>query len=144
MTESSLPLADSLAKAGDEDFLRSVAEAVVQLLMETDVEGLVGAGRHEQDHRAGDLSPRLSRSHAAYPAGHPAGRPAAADPQAAAGQLLPALPGYPKDVGEGAGGGDPGGVDRRRFHPPCGRPDAGDGTVGHQQKHSLQAVQGHR
>jgi len=37
-----------LAEAGDSDFLRSVAEAVVQLLMETDVEGLVGAGRHER------------------------------------------------------------------------------------------------
>ncbi len=37
-----------LAKAGDGDFLRSVAEAVVQLLMETDVEGLIGAGRHER------------------------------------------------------------------------------------------------
>jgi transposase-like protein len=44
-------LAELLAKAGDGDFLRSVAEAVVQLLMETDVEGLIGAGRHE---RSGD------------------------------------------------------------------------------------------
>ena len=51
MTEESLPLAELLAKAGDGDFLRSVAEAVVQLLMETDVEGLIGAGRHE---RSGD------------------------------------------------------------------------------------------
>ena len=48
MTENSLPLAELLAKAGDGDFLRSVAEAVVQLLMETDVEGLIGAGRHER------------------------------------------------------------------------------------------------
>jgi transposase-like protein len=48
MTEDRLPLADLLAKAGDSDFLRSVAEAVVQLLMETDVEGLIGAGRHER------------------------------------------------------------------------------------------------
>ena len=45
MTENTLPLAELLAKAGDGDFLRSVAEAVVQLLMETDVEGLIGAGR---------------------------------------------------------------------------------------------------
>jgi hypothetical protein len=29
-------------------FLRSVAEAVLQLLMETDVEGLIGAGRYER------------------------------------------------------------------------------------------------
>jgi transposase-like protein len=48
MTEDSLPLAELLAKAGDSDFLRSVAEAVVQLLMETDAEGLIGAGRHER------------------------------------------------------------------------------------------------
>ena len=48
MTETSLPLAELLAKAGDGDFLRSVAEAVVQLLMETDVDGVIGAGRHER------------------------------------------------------------------------------------------------
>jgi hypothetical protein len=48
MTDDRLPLAELLAKAGDGDFLRSVAEAVVQLLMETDVEGLIGAGRHER------------------------------------------------------------------------------------------------
>lgn len=43
-----MPLADLLAKAGDADFLRSVAEAVLQMLMEADVEGLIGAGRHER------------------------------------------------------------------------------------------------
>jgi putative transposase len=48
MTEETLPLAELLAKAGDGDFLRTVAEAVVQLLMEADVEGLIGAGRHER------------------------------------------------------------------------------------------------
>jgi putative transposase len=48
MTEERLPLAELLAKAGDGDFLRSVAEAVVQLLMETDVDGLIGAGRYER------------------------------------------------------------------------------------------------
>ncbi len=48
MTEERLPLAELMAKAGDGDFLRSVAEAVVQLLMETDVDGLIGAGRHER------------------------------------------------------------------------------------------------
>jgi putative transposase len=48
MTEETLPLAELLAKAGDSDFLRSVAEAVLQLLMETDVEGVIGAGRHER------------------------------------------------------------------------------------------------
>ena len=48
MTEDRLPLAELMAKAGDGNFLRGVAEAVVQLLMETDVYGLIGAGRHER------------------------------------------------------------------------------------------------
>ena len=48
MTEDRLPLAELLQKASDGDFLRSVAEAVLQILMEADVEGLIGAGRHER------------------------------------------------------------------------------------------------
>lgn len=48
MTDDRLPLADLLAKAGDGDILRGVAEAVLQMLMEADVEGLIGAGRHER------------------------------------------------------------------------------------------------
>src|SRR3984885_10470882 len=48
MTEENMNLADLLQKSGDGDFLRSVAEAVLQILMETDVEGVIGAGRHER------------------------------------------------------------------------------------------------
>src|SRR5437764_730657 len=48
MTEERLVLAELLEKAGDGDFLRSVAEAVLQLLMESDVEGMIGAGRYER------------------------------------------------------------------------------------------------
>ena len=48
MTEDRLPLAELLQKAGEGDFLRTVAEAVLQLLMEADAEGLIGAGRHER------------------------------------------------------------------------------------------------
>src|SRR5918998_573791 len=48
MTEDRLPLAELLQKAGEGDFLSSVAEAVLQLLMEADAEGLIGAGRHER------------------------------------------------------------------------------------------------
>ncbi len=48
MTDPTLPLAELLAKAGEGDFLRAVAESVVQLLMEADVEGMIGAGRHER------------------------------------------------------------------------------------------------
>ena len=48
MTDETLPLAELLAKSGDSDFLRTVAETVLQMLMEADVEGLIGAGRHER------------------------------------------------------------------------------------------------
>src|SRR6478672_1217638 len=49
MTDERLALSELLEKAGDGDFLRTVAEAVLQLLMEADVEGLVGAGRYERN-----------------------------------------------------------------------------------------------
>jgi hypothetical protein len=93
MTEERLPLAELLAKAGDGDFLRAVAEAVVQLLMETDVEGLIGAGWHErsadrQTYRNGYrdrvLDTRLGSLQLVGSA--------APNPQAAAGQLLSSLP----------------------------------------------------
>jgi hypothetical protein len=41
-------LAELLEKAGEGDFLRAVAEAVLQLLMESDVEGPIGTGRYER------------------------------------------------------------------------------------------------
>jgi transposase-like protein len=46
-----MALAELLQKSGDGDFLRTAAGAVLQILMEADVEGLIGAGRHE---RTGD------------------------------------------------------------------------------------------
>jgi putative transposase len=48
MTDDSMALADLLQKAGDGDFLRSVAETVLQMLMEADVESQIGTGRHER------------------------------------------------------------------------------------------------
>src|SRR5512143_891857 len=48
MTAERMALAELLQKSGDGDFLRTVAEAVLQILMEADVEGLIGAGRHER------------------------------------------------------------------------------------------------
>jgi hypothetical protein len=45
MTEERLALSELLERAGDGDFLRTVAEAGLQFLMEADVEGLIGAGR---------------------------------------------------------------------------------------------------
>ena len=46
MTDERMALVELLQKSGDGDFLRAVAEAVLQILMEADVEGLIGAGRH--------------------------------------------------------------------------------------------------
>ena len=115
MTEERLPLAELLAKAGDGDFLRSVAEAVVQLLMETDVEGVIGAGRHErtgdrQTYRNGYRDRTLDTRLGSLQLQHP---------EAAAGQLFPALPGAAQDLGESPGGGDPGSVGQWRVYPPC-------------------------
>ena len=44
----SMALAELVRKVGEGDFLRTVAEAVLQRLMEADVEGLIGAARHER------------------------------------------------------------------------------------------------
>jgi transposase-like protein len=48
MTKTNMDLSELLAKQDGGDFLRSVAEAVLQLIMETDLEGVIGAGRHER------------------------------------------------------------------------------------------------
>ena len=48
MTKTNMDLSELLAKQDGGDFLRSVAEAVLQLIMEADVEGLIGAGKHER------------------------------------------------------------------------------------------------
>src|SRR5215204_3585217 len=48
MTDDRVPLIDLLQKAGEADFLRAVAESVLQILMEADVDGLIGASRHER------------------------------------------------------------------------------------------------
>src|ERR1700730_11478191 len=113
MTEERLVLAELLEKAGEGDFLRAVAEAVLQLLMETDVEGLIGAGRYERsgerttwrngyrdrslDTRLGSLQLRI--------------------PKVRQGSSFPAVSRSPQELGEGADRGDPRGVDRRRVDP---------------------------
>ena len=48
MTETNMTLIDFLQKHDDGDFLRAVSEAVLQTLMEHDVEGMIGAGRYER------------------------------------------------------------------------------------------------
>jgi hypothetical protein len=48
MTEERMAFAELVQKAGEGDFLCAVAEAVLQLMKEADVEDLVGAARHER------------------------------------------------------------------------------------------------
>ena len=48
MTDARLLIEDLSAKSGDGDFLRAIAESVMQIIMEADVDGLIGAGRHER------------------------------------------------------------------------------------------------
>ena len=141
MTEERLALSELLEKAGDGDFLRSVAEAVLQLLMEADVEGLIGAGDRYRalvasgrpgatatcdrvfDTRLGSLQLRI--------------------PKLPSGELLPAVPGSAEGLGEGyvdRNGGDPRGVDRGCFDAARRRSGAGDGSERDRQVASLQAA----
>src|SRR5689334_20431637 len=48
MTEDRMALIEALQKADDGNFLRSLAETVLQILMEADVEGVIGAARYER------------------------------------------------------------------------------------------------
>jgi hypothetical protein len=51
MTKTNMDLTELLQKHDQGDLLRSIAEAVLQLMMESDVDGLIGAGRHERAER---------------------------------------------------------------------------------------------
>jgi putative transposase len=48
MTDDRMALLDALQKADDGNFLRTLAETVLQILMEADVDGVIGAGRYER------------------------------------------------------------------------------------------------
>lgn len=48
MTKTNMDLSELLAKHDQGDLLRSIAEAVLQLMMEADVDRLIGAGGHER------------------------------------------------------------------------------------------------
>ena len=125
MTEDRLPLAELMAKAGDGDFLRSVAEAVVQLLMETDVDGLIGAGRHERTGYRTTYPTDTVTAHSTRGWGSLQLRIPSSSRQ-----LLSAVPGTAADVGEGPGAVISGGLDRWRLDPPRGRSGAGQGLAG--------------
>jgi putative transposase len=76
MTDEKMMLAELLQKSGESDFLRAVAESVLQILMEADVEGVVGAARHERSadrlnyrngYRERSLDTRLGSLHLRIP-----------------------------------------------------------------------------
>lgn len=48
MTENTMTLTALLEKTGEDDFLWTIAESVLQMLMEADVDGQIGAARHER------------------------------------------------------------------------------------------------
>jgi Transposase, Mutator family len=146
MTEARLPLAELLEKAGEGDFLRAVAESVLQLLMEADVEGLTGAGRHERtaerlnyrngsreralDTRLGTLQLRIPelRQGAYFP---PFLEPRKVGEKA----LVAVIQGRSRRSDR---------RDRRGLDPAGGRAGAGRGARGHLEEHGLRAVRGHR
>lgn len=49
MTKTNTDLSELLTKHDEGDLLRSIAEAVPQLMMEADVDGKICAGRHERN-----------------------------------------------------------------------------------------------
>ncbi len=77
MTKTNMDLSELLRKHDQGDLPRGIAEAVLQLILEADVDGLIGAGRHERnghrvtwrngyrdrslDTRLGTLNPRVPK-----------------------------------------------------------------------------------
>src|SRR5437868_4784415 len=136
MTEERLVLAELLEKAGEGDFLRAVAEAVLQLLMESDVEGMIGAGRYERSgerttwrngYRDRTLDTRLGALQLRIP-------------KLRQGSYFPPFLEARKSSEKALIAVIQGGVDRRRVDPAGRRSGAGDGAVRDQQVAGFQAV----
>ena len=150
MTKTNMDLSELLAKHDQGDFLRGIAEAVLQLIMETDVDGLIGAGRHERsgerttwrngyreralDTRLGTLNMRMPKlRQGSYFPGFLEARKTSEQALVAVIQGEPASRHRFKTVGE---------RDQRRLHPSRRRSGAGDGAERHLEEHRLEAVQG--
>ena len=54
MTDDTMHVLDVVQKTDDGDFLKMIAEAALQRIMDCDVENVIGAARHERS--AGRLS----------------------------------------------------------------------------------------
>ena len=156
MTAERLALAELLEKAGDGDFLRAVAEAVLQLLMETDVESLIGVARHERspdrlnyrngyrdrtlDTRLGTLALRVPklRQGSYFP---PFLEPRRMTEKALVAVIHRAQRARSIPAGTMATRPSRGGLDRRCLHSAGRRLGASDGPLGHLQVAGLQALQ---
>lgn len=112
-------LIEAMQKADDGNFLQAVAETVLQIIMDADVEALIGAGRHERCEGRLTYRNGLSRPDAGDAARRAQlGWERCSQPRSCARAPTSRLPGAAADGREGAGGGHPGGLDRRRLHPP--------------------------
>jgi len=134
MTEDRMALVELLQKSGDGDFLRAVAEAVLQILMEADVEGLIGAGRHERSadrlnyrngYRDRSLDTRLGSLQLRIPKLRQGSYfPPFLEPRKTAEKALVTVIG----------------LDRWRLDPPGRRTGPGDGAVRHLEEPGFQAL----
>ena len=129
-----------LEKSSDADVLREMIGFTAERLMALEVEGLTGAAHGERTperitHRNGYRERSWETR---------AGTVALKIPKLRKGSYFPGLPYAAADGGEGADGGDPGGLHPGRVDPLGRRPGAGDGHVRHLQEPGLQAVRGDR
>jgi putative transposase len=136
MTDDRMALLDALQKADDGNFLRALAETVLQILMEADVDGVIGAGRYERSgerttwrngYRERSLDTRLGQLNLRIP-------------KLRTGTYFPPFLEARKTAEKAFGRGDPGSLDRRRVDPARRRSRAGDGPVRHLEEPSLETV----
>lgn len=104
MTRTNTDLSGLLQKHDQGNLRRSIAKAVLQLMMEGDVDGQNCAGRHE---RAAQRT-TWRNGYRDRPLDTPAGNAEPESAEAAARQLFPWLPRGPQDLGTGAGCRNPG------------------------------------
>ena len=134
-----MDLSELLAKQDGGDFIRTVAEAVLQLLMEADVEGLIGAGKHE---RSSERTTRLGRLNLRVPKLRQGSCfPGFLEPRKTSEKALVAVIQGEGPVRHWFEHGPE--RDRRRLDPPRGRTGTGDGPARDLQKRGVEAVQGY-
>src|SRR4051794_19118270 len=130
MTDDKVALLELIEKSADADLVREMLGFAAERLMEAEVQVRAGAAHGVRD--PARVVQRNGYRERAWETR--AGRIELAIPRLRRGSYFPLLPGAPPDGGEGAHGGDPGGVHPRRLHPGRRRPGQGDGRLGHLQE----------